>query len=256
MAQQGSKGRIVAWSDFNGGYEDITWASTSVDIDGGWYIVSVNEGTINKVTDEPGGVIQFDTDTATGDNVALISGPFRPADGGCWMQVRLKVMDDAVANLTDLACFVGFSETMAQDTPVIPATFSTTSMTYAGSGGMVGFVHDSDATDNDWRALAGDGGAASSNADANGTRSNQTMTFNEYYIFEVQIDPDGTARCYIAHDGAGKDGLTLVKTIETAITPGDIFYAVAGILQNRTNTADNIIEFDYAYAEGNRDWSV
>ena len=240
---QASKGRITAWSDFNGGYEDITWASTSVDIDGGWYIVSVAEG------------IQFDTDTGTNDNVALISGPFRPADGGCWMEVRFKIMDDAVANLTDLECFVGFSETMDQGTPAIPATFSVETMTYVGTGGMVGFVHDSDATDNDWRALAGDGGAASSNADANGTRSNQTMTHNEYYVFKIEIDSDGTARCWISHDRDASE-LRLIKTIETAITPGDIFYAVAGMLQNKTNTADNIIEFDYARAEGNRDWSV
>ena len=46
---QGSFGRIVAFNDFLGGYEDITWAARSVDLGDGLYIVSVTEGSIQKV---------------------------------------------------------------------------------------------------------------------------------------------------------------------------------------------------------------
>lgn len=242
----GNFGRIVAESDFLGGYEDITWAATSVDIEGGWYIVSVNEGTIQKVVDEPGGVIQFLTDTADNDNVALISGPFKPADGGVEMECRFKVGDD----MANTAIYIGYSETMAQDTPVMPAEFSTTTMTYNGSGGMAGFSYDSNATDNDFRALAGDGGAVSANADADGTRANQTITADEFYVCRVEIDTNGKALMSISHD---TDGMEIVKEIESAVTPGDLQYAVI-MCENRTGAALEF-EIDYARAHGNRDWT-
>ena len=77
MPPHGTFGRISEFQDFNGGYEDITWASTSTDLKHGWYMVSVNDGTIQKVVDEPGGVVQFLTATADNDNVVLLSGPYR-----------------------------------------------------------------------------------------------------------------------------------------------------------------------------------
>ena len=81
---QSGYGRITSEQDFNGSFEDVTWASTSVDLGEGWWMVSVSEGTLQKVTDEPGGILQFLTDTADNDNVVLLSGPYRPADGHIW----------------------------------------------------------------------------------------------------------------------------------------------------------------------------
>ena len=164
---QGSFGTIEAFNDFTGSYEDVTWASTSVDLNGGWQLVSVNEGTIQQVVDEDGGVIQFLTDSADNDNCALIAGPFKPANGVMSFEARFKVADD-VANT---AIFAGFTETIAKDTPVMPAEFATATMTYNGSGGLLGLQWDSDATTNAWRATSGDGGAVSGSANygANGT---------------------------------------------------------------------------------------
>lgn len=247
---QGQFGRITAFNDFLGSLEDVTWAATSVDLGGGWQMVSVNEGTIQQVVDEPGGVVQFLTDTASADNVALISGPYRPADGGVVTEARYKVADD----MANTALFSGFSETLVLATPVMPAEFDTVTMTYNGTGGMAGFSFDSGGTTDDFRAVAGDGGAVSSNADANGTRANQTITADEYYITRTEIGPDGTARMYIAHDGKGKDGFFLVKEVATAVTPGDIFYAVH-MCETRT-TAALEFEVDYVWAQGYRDWSV
>ena len=249
---QAQFGRITALEDFNGSEDDTTWGA-SVDVpvgNGSWWIVSVQEGTIQKVLDEPGGVIQFLTDTADNDNVALISGPYRPADGGVVMEAYFKVADD----MLNTALFLGFSETLDGSTPVMPAEFATESMTYNGSGGMVGFNYDSDASDNDFRALAGDGGGVSSNADANGTRANQGIASDEYYRVRVELDPDGTARMWMSHDGEGKDGMFLVKEIVKAVTPGDVFFAVV-MCENRTGAALEF-EVDLVYAEGHRDWSV
>ena len=247
---QGQFGRITALNDFTGSFEDRTWPSTSEDLGNGWYFVSVNQGTLQKVTDEPGGVLQFLTAASDDDNVALLSGPYRPTDGGCIMEAYVKVADD----MANTALFLGFSETMNQATPVMPAEFLTLTMTYNGTGGMVGFSYDSDATTNDFRAVGADGGAVASNADANGTRANQTITADEYYRVRVEIGPDGTGRCWMSHDGLGKDGMFLVKEIAIAVNPDDIFYAVV-MCETRTGAALEF-EVDLVFAEGARDWSV
>ncbi len=249
---QGSFGRISEFQDFTGGYEDITWASTSTDLKRGWYMVSVNDGTIQKVVDEPGGVVQFLTATADNDNVVLLSGPYRPADGHIFTEVRMKVADD----MANTQLWAGFVEEMNQGTPVIPSEFSGSTMTYneTATNSGAGIQYDSGGTTDDFRAVAFSGTVASSNADANGTRSNQTITADEFYICRTEIDPDGTARMYIAHDGEGKDGLFLIKEVIKAVTPGDLFYATA-ICQNATGAALEF-EVDYVDAGGDRDWTV
>ena len=244
---QGSFGRIVAFNDFLGGYEDITWAASSVDLGGGLYIISHEEGTIQKVVDEPGGVIQLLTDTGDDDNVALISSPLQPADGGVALEARIKVADD----MSNTALFVGFSEPMLAAAPVMPAEFATTTMTYNGSGGIAGFSYDSDATTNDFRFCAGDGGAATAGA-GNGTAASQTITADEWYLIRVEIDVNGTARGWISHDT--NEEFKLVATFKEAVTPGDNFYPVV-MCENRTGAALEF-EIDYVFAEGWRDWSV
>jgi hypothetical protein len=242
----GTLGRITNINDFCGSFEDETWATSSVDLGDGWYMVSVNEGTIQKVVDEPGGVIQFLTDTGDNDNAALLSGPYRPADGGVEMECRFKVADALT-----VAFFVGFSETMAQLTPVMPAEFNTVTMTYNGSGGMAGFSYDSDGTDDDFRAVAGDAGAVSANADANGTRANQTITADEWYVCRVEIDTAGKATMSISHDS--NSDMEIVKEVVGAVNPADNFYAVC-MLENRTAAAYEF-EVDYVAAWAKRDWT-
>ena len=50
---QGSFGEIRAFNDFTGSYEDVTWATNSVDLGGGWGVVSENEGTLNQIVALP-----------------------------------------------------------------------------------------------------------------------------------------------------------------------------------------------------------
>lgn len=236
----GQFGKVRAFNDFIAPQGDLTWGTGVVELGGGWAFVSVNEGTVNDVTDESGGVLQFLTDTGDNDNVCLLAGLFDPSEGGCVMEARFKVADD-VANT---ALFAGFSETLSLATPVMPAEFATATMTYNGSGGLVGMQWDSDATTNDWRACAGDGGAASGGA-GNGTRANDAAVADDYDLVRVEIDGgSGDARCYL-------NG-TLVDTFEACVTTTDLFYAVL-MCENRTGAALEL-EVDYVYAEGGRDW--
>ena len=245
---QSQYGKVRVWDDFLGPDNDLTWGTGTVKV-GNFGFVSVNEGSFEWTIDEPGGIVAITTDVGNDDNAALMAGTYKPADGGMLMEARLKMSN------VDCALFVGFSETLALDTPVMPAEFATATMTYNGSGGMIGAQYDVDGTDDDWRAIFGDGGAVSGGADTNGTRANETITADEWYIVRVEVDEDGTGRVYVGHDdGLGGD-LSLVKEISTAfVTNTDVLYAVC-MIETRTANA-RILEVDYMAAEGFRDWTV
>ena len=241
---QGSIGTIRAYTDFTGAFGDTTWGAGEVPLEGGWGFVSVNEGTLNTVADESGGVLQFLTDTADNDNVCLLAGPFDPSKGMLTMEARFKISD----SITVGAIYAGFTETMALDTPIMPAEYATATMSYNGSGGMVGLLWDPDASTNKWKALAGDGGAVSNkgNFGANGTDASDDMVLNEFDIVRVTLSPDGIAEVW--HDEE------LVASGQTSLTTTDLFYAVL-MCENRSAAAEQL-EVDYVEATGVRDWTV
>jgi len=236
----GSFGRIRVFEDFLAPDTALTM-STSPQRLGQVGQVSVGEGSFAHTVDEPGGVLKITTDTSDNDNVCLYAGPFKPADGICVMEARFKIAD-----ITAGALFVGFCETLNATTPVMPAEFATATMTYNGSGGMVGLQFDADGTTDDWRAVAGDGGAVSGDAAANGTVANAAPVNDEYDVVRVEIDDNGTGRVY--HDGK------LIKDVGVAVTPGDLQHAVL-FYENRSAGA-KVFEADYFFAEGGRDWTV
>ena len=241
---QGEIRTIRAYTDFTGAFGDTTWGTGEVPLEGGWGFVSVNEGTLNTVTDESGGVLQFLTDTGDNDNVALLAGPFDPSQGPIQVEARFKVAD----TITAAAVFVGFTETLALNTPVMPAEFATATMTYNGSGGLLGLQWDSDATTNAWKATCGDGGAVSGSAafGANGTNATDAMVQDEYDIARVVLHPGGGGEVW--HD----DEAVVIGA--TGLTTTDLFYAVV-MLENRSAAAIEF-EVDYVEATGVRDWTV
>ena len=235
----GQFGKIRVFNDFIAPQGDVTWGTGVVELGGGVSFVSVNEGTVNDVADESGGVLQFLTDTADNDNVCLLAGKFDPSQGGVVMEARFKVADDLGVGI-----FVGFSETMALDTPVCPAEFGTTTMTYNGTGGMVGAQYDDDGTTDNWRAVMGDGGAAVASS-ANGIIATQTApSANDWQLVRVELHPDGSGDVYVNNEH--------VKAFDAGLTPTDLVYAVL-LVENRTG-AGRELEVDYFYAEGARDW--
>jgi hypothetical protein len=245
MMSIGTKGEIEVFDHFMG-FQTTTMGTTALPAgSNGVMYVSVNEGSFATVVDEPGGILKITTDTADNDNCFLYIGPFKPADGGVVMEARLKMAD-----ITTGALYVGFTETLDATTPVMPAEFSGTTMTYNGSGGMVGLQFDSDGTTADWRAVAGDGGSVASNADANGTRANNPPVNDKFDVVRVEIDPDGTGRVYLAEDSGS---LKEIKSISSAVTASDLQFAVVGI-ENRTAAA-SVLEVDYMYARGYIDWT-
>ena len=240
---QGSFGRTDVWEDFLGVDPDATWAAGGFDI-GNVSVTSVNEGSVETTVDEPGGIIAITTDTADNDNVALYVGRFQPSLGTTVMECRYKYDN------VDTSIFAGFCETLDKATPVMPAEFATATMTYNGTGGMIGVQYDVDGTTDDFRAVMGDGGVATGGS-GNGTRANAVLTADLWHVTRVEVDPNGAGRVY---HGSRNDNLELVKSFTAGLTPTDQFHAVL-FAENRSANA-RVLEVDYFYASGGRDWNA
>ena len=243
---QSEFGELKVWEDFLAPDNDVTWG-TGQFVVGNVAITSVNEGSVEFTVDEPGGIAAFTSDTADNDNVAIYAGAFKPADGPLVMEARFKYSN------VDCAIYAGFTETLAIDTPVMPAEFATATMTYNGTGAIAGIQYDVDGTTDDFRAVFGDAGAVLSGADANGTRSNATLTADRWFIARVEIDPNGAARVYFADQTANAQ-MKLIKSISSGI-PTDVMLFPVLMLENRSGNA-RVLEVDYFYARGYRDWAA
>ena len=240
---QGQKNTIYFGSDFGGHPPDV-WPTTGTLVGENLGFASVNEGSIANTVDESGGVWAVTTDTGDNDNAVFFSGTYRPLDGRMTLECRIKT--DAI---TTSAMFVGFSETLALDTPVMPGEYDTTTLTYNGTGGMVGLLWDPDGTANDWRTVFGNGGAIVSGATTGGVVSSSVVggrdAVNDVYdIVRVELGNDGTGT--VLHNGV------VIEEVTAAVTPGDMFHAVV-MIENRDGSA-NVFEVDYITGFAGRNW--
>lgn len=249
----GSKGRIAFGGDFTGKYDSVVWGAAALvsgDLAPGVGFVSVNEGSFASTVDEPGGILAITTDTGDNDNAVLFAGPFKAADGYIELEARFKYSN------VDCAVFVGFTETLDGTTPVMPAEFATATMTYNGTGGMVGFNYDVDGTTDDFRAVMGDGGAAVSGS-GNGVRANATLTADRWIIARVVLYEDTSAECWLGEVGhansANVPTLRLIKKFDAGLTATDLVFACL-MIENRSANA-RVLEVDYFEGEAGRDWA-
>ena len=246
---QGTIGRLRAFNDFLA-FDATAVNATSMQLGGGVGLIGVEEGSVVSTIDEPGGVIKITTDTADNNNHFLVSGPFQPDDGGMYMECRFKLADTGAA---DCAVSAGFSETMNEGTPALPAEYATTTLTLNGTGGMAVLLFDSDGTAVDWRPVIADAGAVLAGTNCGGTALGATITDDRWYIVRVEITPDGMATIYFGDaDDAAKLELVSSNTVALDI---DVPYTAFLAIENRAAAAE-VLEVDYFLAEGSRDWSV
>ena len=244
------KGKILFDNDFTDLITGVTVGASGNVLGGGIGLIGVNEGSIASTVDETGGIHAITTDTADNDNHALVAGVFSPADGTLSVEARFKYSN------VDCAIFFGFAETMAYDTPVMPAEFATATMTYNGTGGMIGIQYDVDGTTDDFRAVMGNGGAAISDS-SNGIRANATLTADQWFEAQVNLFPDGSGEVWFGHAGDATNSvpeLRLVKRFDTStlLTPTDVYHAVL-MIENRSGNA-RVLEVDYMRGWAGRDW--
>ena len=239
-------GKIYFGSDFVGANGSAAVLDSTIQAFG------VGTETYGTTVDESGGILALGTGASDADNAVLRSGPFAPRDGK--MVVRARFKYDA---LTTIATWVGFTETLDTTTPVMPSEFATSTMTYNGTGGMIGFNYDTAGTTDDFRAVMGDGGAAISDSGA-GTRVNATLTADRWFEAEIILNEDGSGECWFGDSGHANSSsvnkLRLIKRFAagTLLTPTDLFFACL-MVETRT-TAASSIEVDYFFGEAGRDW--
>jgi len=239
---QGSFGRLRIFEDCLTAPDVTTSGTTAVTRIGQLAQYGTAAGSIALVTDEPGGIWTCTTGATDDDGFVVWAGPFKASDGGCVMEARFKRPSTIATN----AMFVGFAETLAS-TPVMPAEKATTVLDFASVGVVAGMLDDYDATVKDWLAVAGDDNTVSSLlTTATGTRAYATSVADEFDIVRVEMTPAGGARIY--HDGK------LIDTLATIGTATAMLYAVCYI-EDRVGSG-SVMELDYFYAEGNRDWTI
>ena len=251
------KGKILFDTDFNAVIPASTVPNAAGEIMLGspqFTIVGVNEGSYFSSLVLPNGVLILTTDTADDDNHAIIGGgKYRPADGPLTMEARFQIH-----HLT-CAVFFGFTETLALDTPVMPAEFATATMTYNGTGAMLGLQYDVDGTADDFRAVMGQGGAnVGGSASAQGVRANGTPTIDSWMEARVIMNPDGSGEVWFGDltrvDGSGNVMLKRVKRYDAGLTPTKFFYPVL-MIENRDGNA-RIMNIDYFRGWANRTWTA
>lgn len=240
----GSQGRICMFNDFVG-----TNGSAAV-IDT-FSVFGVGTEVYAATVDESGGIFSLTTGGSDNDNGVITTGAkFSPNDGEMFIEARYKYSN------VDCAVFVGFTETLDTTTPVMPAEFATATMTYNGTGGMVGIQYDVDGTTDDFRAVMGDGGAATAGS-GNGTRANATLTADRWFISRVELHQDGSADIYHADTGHVDSNsvptLRLIKHFASGgLTTTDLFFPCV-MIETRSGNA-RALEVDYVLVEAGRDW--
>ena len=265
MAIQDEFGRIGFFEEF-GGYVPSTTVSDATVIRYNDLLVTAVSGDtiILSTVDESGGVISINGAGGAGDGLALIGLPMQPSTNGTIrMGARFKG-----ASATDLRVFVGFAETVAVAEPVNPFTLSGSTLTSNDAGNAVGFYTDTAATDDDFRFHYSLDGTESTTAPlysslsgattlgALGIRSQCTLTADSWYVARVEIDTGGGCIGYFGGPGmANQSGLTKVAHMK----PGTfdqtaLVYPVLYLLAS--STGDPLLECDYIWAKGNRDWAT
>lgn len=239
------RGKILIGSDFTGSC--VTAAGlNAADLQ------AYGVGTeVYGVGTTPNGVFAFATGGSDDDNAVVRAGQFRPKDGPHTLHVRFNYSN------VDCAIFFGFTETLDTTTPVMPAEFATATMTYNGTGGMVGFNYDVDGTTDDFRAVMGDGGSAKSDS-SNGIRSNATVTAARWFEGQVTLYPDGSAECWLGDSGHSDslkyNKMRMIKrfTTGTLLTTTDQYFATL-MIENRSGTT-RTLNIDYFFVDAGRAW--
>lgn len=237
------RGKIYVGSDFCGANGSAAVLDSDVQAFG------VGTEVYAAKVDESGGVFRFTTGSTDNDNAVIRTGPFVPRDGKIVVTARFKYQN------LGCAVFVGLADTLDTTTPVMPAEFSTVTMTY--SGALVGFSYDSNGTTDDFRAVMGSGSAAISDS-ANGTRANATLTVDNWFEAQVIVNEDGSAECWFGDSGHilsdGTLKLRLIKRFSTGtlLTTTALLFPV--LMVEARSAAARILDIDYFFVSAGRDW--
>jgi lipoprotein-anchoring transpeptidase ErfK/SrfK len=193
---------------------------------------------IAAINSQPNGVVRQvtgDTVTLSESGVSLTHGlNWRASNGGLIFEARII----PITAVTTVCYFVGLTDTLATTTLELPATLSTTTITYVADN-AVGWLYDTAATTD---VFYGVGVKATSGiAFANAVVGSAPVA-DTAMTLRIEVTSSGAAEFF--QDGVSKGTLANAVTSTTQLTP--IVAAMARTTSSRT------LDVDYIYCQQDR----
>lgn len=190
------------------------------------------------------------TDATNGDAAQLASGgttaagQWRVQDGTLTFEARVNL--DVV---TTVGLFIGFSDTNTE-TDIIPMTLSGTTFTTTATT-AIGFLFDTDATNDDWHAMWVDDDTDASATIAQLRFNNVAPVAATFYTYRLELHDRGAGNGALANFTIiNNNGVGYSKTFNTSIDRDALLVPYIGH-ENHTATA-HVTRVDYVKVTGGR----
>lgn len=257
---QGDSGRKWLEEDFTSALAQTL--SDATEYRHGHFRLAAVSGDVamDVVVDEGNGVATFSGAAGAGDGIAIYTLPYLPLyNGPLTLEVRAKH-----SAVTDLRVFFGFAQTVSVAEPVNPFTLNGTTLTANNTGTTFGMYYDTQATTDDFRAMASLAGVAATTAINNdtgaafgslGVRANSGLVADSWWYGRIEIDPDGAARAYYGDVTLDPNNTGPKRVCELrAGTLGTTTALHPLVLLLEQSTGDPLHHVDFVRVGYGRDW--
>lgn len=257
---QSEFGKIVLEEDFTSALAQTLTDATEYRY--GQFRLAAISGDVamDVVVDEGNGVATFSGAAGAGDGVGIYTLPFIPAyNAPLTLEVRAKH-----SAVTDLRVFVGFAQTVSVAEPVNPFTLSGTTLTANNTGETFGIYYDTQATTDDFRAMASSAGVADTAAvnedsgstfGALGVRANSALAADSWWYARIEVDPNGAARAYygdVGNDPNNTGPKRVCQLKAGTLSATTALHPIVLLLEQ--STGDPLHHVDFVRVTGYRDW--
>lgn len=208
----------------------------------GRYTTSCDGGTVSIVCGGIDGILRFATSTTDNEMCEVAMRPaFRTQDGSMAMEVYTEM-----SAITTNSVNFGFNDDESEASNTLPVTLCGTTFT-SNAGTFVGFVFDTDATNDFWHAFAVDGNTDTTVAIAT-LNTGVAPVAGTKQLLRIELQDKGA--CNLSDAQFFIDGL-LVVTIPNAVTRGTALGPWLGA-ESRLACASRNICTDYLLVQKSR----
>lgn len=176
-------------------------------------------------------LVTGDAGDTTAHDASALAGPaveWEAEEGEITLEFRFKL-----SAITDVACFIGLTDTLPATTLEMPATLATTTYTTTATD-AVGLLFDTAATTDTLRAVG-----VKADTDATHVNTSLAPVADTYEEWKIVVSTAGVAKFYKKITGVW----TLKATVENSVSPGVDLVPIA-IAEART-TASRTLSLDY-----------
>lgn len=224
-----SPSKVVLFDDFLGDVLADEWAAVETDTDGAQAVLAGGIGGVLRITtgnDDGNGVVLPDASGVT----SYLN--WQASNGGLVMQARVKM-----SRITDAYLFVGFTDLITIEAPVISAGSAETITTNATDA--VGFVFDTNFTTDTFHLVG-----VANNTDATVQTLTTAPVADDYATFRIEVNASGVATFFY-------NGSPVGSAMTGAVTAGVDLTPVV-LASNLDGTSALNCDVDYIHVAMNR----